>query len=115
MTATPSTYLPFSNNAELITLIESAETRRDFVYGLEKAAGREVLDIQKLNYHGRDYIGTRYENKPDGKTMFSLASVARNGMLVMLTFCFDQADFPAVAAHGEQSIIEMFLANVIFS
>lgn len=114
MTAIPSTYLPFSNNVEFIALMENAYTRRDFIYGLEKANGREVVEIKKVNYHGRDYIGTRFQSNPAGKIIFSLCSVAKNGLMVAFKFCFDRADFRVVADNNGESIIDTFLANVIF-
>ena len=103
-----------SNNDEFIALMEDAYTRRDFIYGLEKATGREVVEIKKVNYHGRDYIGTRYQSNPAGKIIFSLCSVAKNGLMVAFKFCFDRDDFKVVADNNGESIIDTFLENVIF-
>ena len=114
MTAIPSTYLPFSNNVEFIALMEDAYTRRDFIYGLEKASGRDVVELKKVNYHGRDYIGTRYRSNPAGKIIFSLCSVAKNGLMVAFKFCFDRDDFKVVTDSNGDSIIDTFLENVIF-
>lgn len=114
MTATPSTYLPFSDNAEYVALMENAEARRDFLYGLEKASGRDVDAVQKVNHAGRDYIGTRFESGPDEKVLFTLGSIAKNGLMVAFTFCFDQADEKAVTDFDGTSIISVFLENVNF-
>ena len=114
MTATPSTYLPFSDNAEYIALMEDTEARRDFVYGLEKATGREVEAIEKVNHEGREYIGTRFKSSTEEKELFTLGSIAKNGLMVAFTFCFDRADEEAVTDFGTASIISMFLDNVRF-
>ncbi len=114
MTATPSTYLPFSDNEEFITLMEDTDARRDFIYGMEKASGREVEAVEKVNHDGRDYIGTRYKSDSGKKVLFSLGSIAKNGLMVAFTFCFDRADDKAVTDFDEASIITSFLENVNF-
>ena len=114
MTATPSTYLPFSDNEEFIALMEDPDARRDFIYGLEKASGREVAAVHRVNHDGRDYIGTRYKSDADKKVLFSLGSIAKNGLMVAFTFCFDRADDNAVTDLDGTSVITSFLENVRF-
>lgn len=114
MTATSCTYLPFSDNAEFITLMEDADARRDFIYGLEKASGREVESVGKVNHDGREYISTRYRSDSGKKVLFSLGSIAKNGLMVAFNFCFDRADDDAVTDLDETSIITSFLENVRF-
>lgn len=114
MTATPCTYLPFSDNAEFIELMEDVDARRDFIYGLEKASGREVEAVEKVNHDGRDYIGTRYKSDSAKKVLFSLGSIAKNGLMVVFTFCFDRADENAVTDLDGTSIIASFMENVNF-
>jgi len=114
LTATPSTYLPFSDNEEFIELMEDVDARRDFIYGMEKASGREVEAVHKVNHDGRDYIGTRYKSDSDKKVLFSLGSIAKNGLMVAFTFCFDRADDNAVTDFDGTSIITSFLENVSF-
>lgn len=114
MTATPSTFLPFSDNVEFIELMADTDARRDFLYGLEKASGREIETVAKVNHHGRDYIGTRYKSDPGEKILFSLGSIAKNGLLIAFTFCFDRADENTVTDIAGTSIITSFLENVSF-
>lgn len=114
MTATSCTYLPFSDNAEFITLMEDDDARRDFIYGLEKASGREVETVEKVNHDGRDYIGTRYKSDYDKKVLFSLGYIAKNGLMVAFNFCFDRADDDAVTDLDGTSIITSFMENVSF-
>jgi len=114
MTATSCTYLPFSDNAEFITLMGDDDARRDFIYGLEKASGREVETVEKVNHDGRDYIGTRYKSDSNKKVLFSLGSIAKNGLMVAFNFCFDRADDEAVTDIEGTSIITSFLENVSF-
>ena len=114
MTATSCTYLPFSDNEEFIMLMEDDDARRDFIYGLEKASGREVETVEKVNHDGRDYIGTRYKSDSDKKVLFSIGSIAKNGFMVAFNFCFDRADDEAVTDIDGTSIITSFLENVSF-
>jgi len=114
MTATPCTYLPFSDNDEFVALMEDVDARRDFIYGLEKARGREVEAVEKVKYDGWDYIVTRYKSDSGEKVLFSLGSIARNGLMVAFTFCFDRADEAAVTDLNATSIISTFLENVNF-
>jgi hypothetical protein len=114
MTATSSTYLPFSDNGEFIRLMEDTHARRDFLYGLEQANGREVEAVKTVNHDGRDYIGTRFKSDSGGKILFSLGSIAKNGLMVAFTFCFDRADDKAVTDLEGGSIITSFLENVRF-
>jgi len=114
MTAVPSTYLPFSDNDEYVSLMADRDARRDFIYGLEKARGREVETVTRLNHDGRDYVGTRFKSDPGGKILFTLGSIARNGLMVAFTFCFDKADDKAVTDLEDTSILASFLENVRF-
>jgi hypothetical protein len=114
MTATPSTYLPFSDNDEYVALMEDSDARRDFIFGLEKASGREVATVRKVNHDGRDYIGTRFKNAADENVLFTIGSIAKNGLMVAFTFCFDPADEKTVTEFDGASIISTFLDNVNF-
>ena len=114
MTATPCTYLPFSDNDEFISLMENSLARRDFISGLEQANGREVEAVNTLKHDGRDYIGTRFKSDPGGKILFTLGSIAKSGLMVAFTFCFDRADDKTVTNLDGSSIITSFLENVSF-
>lgn len=114
MTATPCTYLPFSDNAEFISLMEDTVARRAFISGLEQANGREVETVDRVQYDGRDYIGTRFKSDAGGKILFTLGSIAKSGLMVAFTFCFDQADDKAVADLEGTSIVTTFLEKVSF-
>ena len=114
MTATPCTYLPFSDNDEFISLMADSAARRDFISGLEQANGREVETVNRVKHDGRDYIGTRFKSDPGGKILFTLGSIAKSGLMVAFTFCFDQADEKTVTNLEGTSIITSFLEKVRF-
>lgn len=114
MTATPCTYLPFSDNAEFVSLMADSVARRDIISGLEQANGREVEAINRVKHDGREYIGTRFKSDPGGKILFTLGSIAKSGLMVAFTFCFDQADDNTVTNLEGTSIITSFLERVRF-
>jgi len=114
MTATPCTYLPFSDNDEFMSLMEDSAARRDFISGLEQANGREVETVDRVKHDGRDYIGTRFKSDSGGKILFTLGSIAKSGLMVAFTFCFDQADDKTVTDLEGTSIIASFLEKVTF-
>jgi len=114
MTATPCTYLPFSDNDEFISLMEDSTARRDFIFGMEQANGREVETVDRVKHDGRDYIGTRFKSDSGGKILFTLGSIAKSGLMVAFTFCFDQVDDKTVTDLEGTSIITSFLEKVTF-